>query len=47
MHTPLSFGSLAKGSDHARSDIDLMVISDALPRHCLLNGVLSTRPHGT
>jgi predicted nucleotidyltransferase len=24
------FGSIAKGSDHARSDIDLMVISDAL-----------------
>jgi predicted nucleotidyltransferase len=30
IRTAFVFGSVAKGNDHARSDIDLMVISDLL-----------------
>jgi hypothetical protein len=30
IHVAFVFGSVAKGSDHAGSDIDLMVISDVL-----------------
>ena len=44
LHAAFVFGSVAKGSDTASSDIDLMVISDTLPYATLMTALIEAEP---
>lgn len=44
LHTALVFGSVAKGTDHAASDVDVLLVSDSLQLNDVLTLLLPLEP---